>query len=322
MKKRFFSILRIAVSILFMIILLYIMRDKYDEIAARLKTTNLALLSLAVLAFLGAIAIASLRLKLIIKAQEFSVTFLEALSLTLIGYFFNNFLPTSIGGDVVKAYHLAKHTDERMGSFASVFVDRIIGLFTMIFMAFAALFFVRSGALDKRMVYLIYLMAGLSALAIIFMTNRNFAKVFSVFMVFLRPIEETLKRAYNVIHKYKHHKILIYQSLLISIVSQMLFFLSLAILIYSIGSRVTIMDILLRVPIISTLSLLPSLNGLGIREGSMVLLFGSLIGRENAFAVSILWLLVLFITSIAGGIIYGLSPQFKIRLEEEEHRED
>ncbi|MBI4974780.1 MAG: hypothetical protein HZC19_03130 [Candidatus Omnitrophica bacterium] len=44
--------------------------------------------------------------------------------------------------------------------------------------------------------------------------------------------------------------------------------------------------------------------------------FGPIIGKENAFAVSILWLLVLFVTSIIGGVIYGLSPQFKIKFKE------
>jgi hypothetical protein len=76
------------------------------------------------------------------------------------------------------------------------------------------------------------------------------------------------------------------------------------------------MDILLRMPLISMISLLPSINGLGVREGSTVLFFGPLIGKENAFVVSILWLFTLFLTSIAGGIIYGLSPQFRIRLKD------
>jgi hypothetical protein len=66
-------------------------------------------------------------------------------------------------------------------------------------------------------------------------------------------------------------------------------------------------------PIISAVSLLPSINGLGVREGSTVLFFGPIIGKENAFVVSILWFLVLFVTSIAGGLIYALSPQFKIK---------
>ena len=66
-------------------------------------------------------------------------------------------------------------------------------------------------------------------------------------------------------------------------------------------------------PIISAMSLLPSINGLGVREGSTVMLFGPIIGKERAFVVSILLLLVLLVTSLAGGLIYAFSPQFKVK---------
>jgi len=69
-------------------------------------------------------------------------------------------------------------------------------------------------------------------------------------------------------------------------------------------------------PIISAMSLIPSINGLGIREGATVLLFAPLIGKENAFAISILLLAALFIVSIIGGIVYLASPQFKMNLKE------
>jgi hypothetical protein len=48
----------------------------------------------------------------------------------------------------------------------------------------------------------------------------------------------------------------------------------------------------------------------------MVVFFGPLIGRENAFAVSVLWLFILLIISVIGGVIYGLSPQFRVRMKE------
>jgi hypothetical protein len=48
----------------------------------------------------------------------------------------------------------------------------------------------------------------------------------------------------------------------------------------------------------------------------MVVLFGPLIGKENALAVSILMIMLLLITSVIGGVIYALSPQFKMKLKE------
>jgi hypothetical protein len=108
------------------------------------------------------------------------------------------------------------------------------------------------------------------------------------------------------------------RSLAISIISQLLFFFSLGIMAFSIGCRIPVMDILLRVPIIGILSLLPSINGLGLREGATVVFFGPLIGKSNAFAVSILWFFILLIISVIGGVIYMLSPQFRVNIKEME----
>ena len=315
MKKLISSILRVAVSLVLILILLYIMRDKYGDILRALKHTNVLIFLLGLAVFIMAISVASLRFQLIVKAQgDIPIIFKEALSLTFIGYFFNNFLPTSIGGDVIKAYYLShKAPAEKTGAYASVFVDRVIGLLTMVFMAFFALCFVQDQVIDKNVKYAIYYLTALSVLVIVFMANKSVAKRFSALLLLVKPIEHKLKSVYTAINKYRDHKTLLAQSLAISVVSQIFYFLGIGILVASIGSRIPMMDVFLRVPLISMISLLPSINGLGVREGSTVLLFGPIIGSDKAFAVSILSLLLLFITSIIGGIIYAVSPQFKVK---------
>ncbi len=324
MKKIIRSfVFRAIVSLGLIIILLYIMREKYGQIIAALQSARVGLVAMGFLMFILAISLASVRLKLIIDAQKSAgVTFLEALSLTFIGYFFNNFLPTAIGGDVVKAYYLSKKTRDKAGSYTSVFVDRAIGLFTMIFMAFIALLFVDSRIIDRKVKIIIYAVTAISVVAILFLMNKAFAKKFSFLLFFLRPIEHKMKNIYNAINRYRHHPELILQSFGISVVSQLFFFASIGVLAMSIGSRIPALDILLKMPIVSLMSLLPSVNGLGVREGSTVLLFGPLIGKENAFAISILWLVMLFVISIAGGAVYGLSPQFRVKLKEIEEMEE
>jgi uncharacterized protein (TIRG00374 family) len=267
--------------------------------------------------FMSAVAISSFRLKLIIGAQgRAGVTFLDALSLSLIGYFFNNFLPTSIGGDVAKGYYLAKRTRENTNSYTSVFVDRVIGLFTMVLMAFVALFFMQPDAIDARAKAAIYIIAGAAVVFLFFITNKSVARRFSFLLALVRPLEEKMRLLYNAVHGYKRHTSLMAKTLAISVTSQLIYYFSIAVLAGSIGARMTCMDTLLRMPIVSAMSLLPSINGLGLREGSMVVLFGPLIGKSNAFAVSILWLLILLITSLVGGAIYGLSPQFRVKIKE------
>ncbi|MDO8525179.1 MAG: lysylphosphatidylglycerol synthase transmembrane domain-containing protein [Candidatus Omnitrophota bacterium] len=315
MQKKIISIfIRASVSILLVVILLYIMRGKYAQILDAIKNADIRLVTSGLAVFILATIIASYRFKLIVATQKKTrLTFPEALSLTFIGYFFNNFLPTSIGGDVAKAYYLSRKKSEKLGSFTSVFVDRAIGLFTMIFMAAIALSFFRSEIIDRNVKIGVYSIALCALAIVILITNRNLAKRFAGAISLIKPIGEKAKQAYDAIHTYKNHTALIVKALFISVVSQLLFFASIGILVFSIGARIAPMEVFLRLPIISAISLLPSINGLGVREGSTVMLFGPLIGKTNAFAISILWLLILFIVSIIGGLIYALSPQFKIK---------
>jgi len=298
------------------------MRGKYSQIWDAIRGANALYLGLGFVAFVVALTLAAIRLKLIIDAQGAGqATVPEAISLTFIGYFFNNFLPTSIGGDVAKAYYLSRKSSDKLGSFTSVVVDRAMGLITMILMAAIALLFAQGQVVDVNVRYMIYTITFLAILGTVFLMNKNFAKKFSILLIIIRPIEDKVRRLYNAVHLYKKHTSLIVKSFIISIFSQLFFFVSIGILAVSVGSIIPPMDILMRMPIICAMSLLPSINGLGVREGSTVVLFGPIIGKENAFVVSILWLLVLFLTSIIGGIIYAFSPQFKIKWGEVERKE-
>jgi len=322
MNKRHINIaVRSLISVMLLVILLYIMRGKYADILNALRGISVRFLAPAFTSFFGALALSSLRLKLIVEASgDKHLKFGDALSLTFIGYFFNNFLPTAIGGDVVKGYYLSKKKSDKIASYTSVFIDRAIGLFTMVLMATTALIFMQGEIIDYRVRRFIYIISALAFVAIAFLMNKRFARKFSFIFLFLRPMEEKIKAVYNAVYLYRHHTLLIIQSVTISVFSQILFFVSIGLIGMSINARISAMEILVRMPIISAMSLLPSINGLGLREGSTVLLFGPIIGKEKAFAVSIIWLFVLFVTSIIGGVVYALGRQFKVKFNEAEAR--
>jgi uncharacterized protein (TIRG00374 family) len=318
MNKNISLYIRVFISLALIIILLYIMRGKYDQILCALRRTNLSWLSLAILVYSAAIMLASGRLQLIAKVQSIRMTYPEAVSLNYIGYFFNNFLPTSIGGDVAKAYHLSKRSSEKTGPYTSIFIDRAVGLVTMIFMAFAALLFTDRGAIDMPVKITICSITACSVIAMLFLMMEPVAVKFAPLLSLVKPVDKHLKKIYRAINSYRHHPVLMLETFAISILSQLLFFISMGILAVGIGSRISIMDLLLRMPMVSILSLLPSINGLGLREGATVLLFGPIMGKANAFAISILMIVMLLVTSLAGGLIYALSPQFRVRLKDME----
>ncbi len=69
--------------------------------------------------------------------QHKHISLLTALRQSSLGMFFNFFIPGGVGGDFVKAMDLSRRTQLNRGtSFSLIFIDRILGLYAMIFFAF------------------------------------------------------------------------------------------------------------------------------------------------------------------------------------------
>ncbi len=93
--------------------------------------------------FIGAnLTILSERWRYLIKSHVETAKLWPTWKLNVMGIFFNFAMPGGIGGDVIKAYYLQKDIGtSRTVAFSSALVDRALGLYTAILMAFVALFY-------------------------------------------------------------------------------------------------------------------------------------------------------------------------------------
>lgn len=72
----------------------------------------------------------------LVRALDLPFTIRNAFRLGLVGFFYNSFLPGSVGGDLLKAYFIAKDSPgRRAAAVATVIADRLIGLFGLIWFA-------------------------------------------------------------------------------------------------------------------------------------------------------------------------------------------
>ncbi len=70
---------------------------------------------------------------ILVRALDLPFTLRNAFRLGMVGLFYNTFLPGSVGGDLVKAFFLAKeHPERRTRAVATVIADRLMGLFGLI----------------------------------------------------------------------------------------------------------------------------------------------------------------------------------------------
>ncbi len=318
MKGKIGLILRIAISVGLIAFLLWSMRDRFPQIAETLGRTGPILFALAVLFFIfDAGLILPLRLKLLFTGEGLDIPFGRIIQLTYIGYFFNNFMPTAVGGDIVKAYYVYKQTNRKAKSFISVFMDRFVGLFSFVGIAIIALFFSWEN-IDLALKKIVLAFALFFITAFLVVLNSAIAKVILNVLSRLKlwNMGEKLSKVYRAVHEYRNKKSIILMAIGLSAVAQSIYFSMIYLLARSLGTELPLMTVFLLMPIISVVSMLPSLGGLGLREGAMVVLFGPLIGGDNAFSVSILLLATLLIVSLVGAAIYVTASQFRIKKTE------
>lgn len=77
---------------------------------------------------------------LLLRSQSIFIGFWAAVRLHFLGLFYNNCMPGSVGGDLVRAWYVTRHTEKKFEAALSVFVDRIVGLLSTL--VIAAFFYV------------------------------------------------------------------------------------------------------------------------------------------------------------------------------------
>src|SRR4051812_42036185 len=101
-------------------------------IISLVRRANALLLLAAILIFPITFLITSYRWHELLKVLDIRIGQARTFVLNMVGAFYNTFMPGSTGGDVLKAWYVAKHTTMRTRAVMSVLVDRMIGLLALI----------------------------------------------------------------------------------------------------------------------------------------------------------------------------------------------
>ena len=119
------------------IILLVVLFAKVDTVQLR-QTARLASVPWLIMAIavFGASTIGAVwRWSLLLKAQHIEIPFRSLLGTLLIATYFNNFLPSNIGGDVIRIRDTGRHANSKTLATTVVLMDRILGLVALVFVA-------------------------------------------------------------------------------------------------------------------------------------------------------------------------------------------
>lgn len=309
------ALIRFVITIALMAVLIYIMRDSLSGMLDTLRQASPYLFALSLLIYFCAVLIASVRLRALLALQGIRMNIMDVFRINLIGCFFSSFLPTSIGGDIVKAIYVSKESKKNMQAYTSIFIDRFLGMFTIFLIALAAIFIVK----DNSGPHLIWLLSALVAFSLIFIVilyNKALAKRFSPIISLVIParFKQEMHNIYNAMHGYKKHTREMAACFVLSIIAQVVAFSAIYFLALGARSYISFKLALLVMPVASIVGMLPSINGMGPREMSIVIMLRPFIGASAAGAIAFLWLGILLLTSLFGGIVYMFMGHYKINI--------
>ncbi|MHC4083682.1 MAG: lysylphosphatidylglycerol synthase transmembrane domain-containing protein [Planctomycetota bacterium] len=123
--------------------------QRWNRLVEIFRQMNIGIFAGVLGIFIISQVIVGFRWWLLLRSQHIFMNLWAVVRLYFLGWFYNNFMPGSLGGDLLRAWYVTKHTNKKFEAVLSVFVDRIIGLSsTLVIAVFFYLLFLRSKGLE------------------------------------------------------------------------------------------------------------------------------------------------------------------------------
>ena len=305
------TLLRIVISAVLLILLFKFNKIDVHALWADIRGADKLLLFMGFSVYFFIYLLGFLRWRMLLGAAGVEVVFKKIISSFSGGIFFSIFLPSTIGGDLVRTVDLIDHTQKGKEVVASVFLDRLSGYVGLVIVILPALFLGRNLVLDKVVFSSVFAIVILLVIVLLVLFN-NF--IYIKITKFLSTpgagkIKEMIKNMHQEIHVFRNHKRIIIYNLMVSLIIQLVGPVSVYFIGLSLGVKIDFVYFLIFLPIIGAITLLPiAIGGLGLREGLFVVYFAKAgVIKQLALAMSLLSFSFIIFYGAIGGLIYVLT---------------
>lgn len=260
------------------------------DLASLLPSRQLSTLTwtaLGLVVSLAAIVLSSLRWQRVLNVLDVPTELPSLVSHYLAGQFVSNFLPTTVGGDVLRVARLSASTDQRSACFASVVLERLSGFIVLPFLTLIALFanpsLLHLGTASRlALVLSVTTLVALIAIVVVASSPRLGARL--VGDTRLRGFASAVHLGLDRIRRKPSEAVSV-------LLSAFAYQLSLVFAAWAAAHALGIAPVgwsvaMAFIPVVAIAQVLPfSVNGIGLREGTLVLLLAPL-GVSNGKAVA------------------------------------
>ncbi len=285
-----------------------LLRMPAGQVGAVLRGADWRWLAAAALLLFGSNLLGAWQWRQLLEAVGIRIPAWKVSAYYHVGLFFNNFLPANIGGDIMRVMDASRHGPGGGAALSTVLMDRLIGTVALAGLAL----FTTLPAIEHFHLVLVYL-------ALVGFFGFSVVLIWAVFHPALLPaVERVLSRVglsgfkpllddlAEHLHDFRAQRTLILRLLLLALVVQISRIGVHALVARALGLDIPLTYFFLFVPLLAVVVSLPiSLNGIGVREGAGIVLFGLIgVARAGAFSLQFTTYLVAVAVSLIGGVVF------------------
>ena len=312
--KRILSILlRVSISVA-LLIFLFAHVDK-KSLFDIIKHADKSLLFLAFFVFFFNYLFCLIRWIILLKAVDIHLPLTRVIISFSGGVFFSLFLPSTIGGDLMRSIDLAAHTKKPREIVATVLLDRLSGSVGLVILIFFSLAFGWRLVEDKSVLLSILVIVSSLTIILLILFNNSIFSLINRFLSASNPgkIRNAVRSLHGEMHLFRHKKAEVVKNLFVSLLVQANTPLTFYIIALSIGLKVSMIYFFIFVPIIGAITMLPiSIGGLGLRDATTIYFFAKAgVSRDLSFAMSLLNFFFILVYGAIGGLIYVLTVRHR-----------
>ena len=303
--KKLWGYIRIVIG--FGLIAFLLSRLDLSKVLLNLRSMDPRYLGLALFCYLLFIIVSAWRWQTLLQYKKIPMPFIRTNLVYCIALFFTNFLPTTVGGDLMRIVYSVP--EKKADSVAVVLDDRILGFVGLFLFGLAAVLylFIR----QHRGEFLSLMIAGLTVLVLVtvfLFSERAYRTVSPWFeRIKLLRFGERVNNLHRTMNDFGGAWGPIILCITLSILIQILLALSPFFVLRSMGDFKTgILPFFIYLPIINVICMIPvSFNGLGVRENSYALFFARAgLPGEISVTISLVSAFLAFLWSLVGGLIF------------------
>ena len=322
--KRWFllrSFLRLAVGLALVAGLAWFV--DLGEVFARFRRVPPWVFLIAWLTWFGSITAHVLRWRLALQTLGVRIGFARLLRLVVAGYFLSLFLPSAIGGDIIRVYGTKDETEGVLKSTGIIAVERYFGFLGTFVLALPALVVTDFGSYHPKLAAAV---VGLFVILVAAFFIAADSRVSSICQrmagaIGWERVGEMIDRLSGSLREFVSRPRLLATMVFYSVLMKVSVAVQIWVLAKGLDIRIDLGELLVFLPLYNLACTLPfSISGLGTREVALAAFFTEMgLSVDQATTLALLGLAWIYVSYLAAGLVFLLPARRKVESPSKAH---